>query len=583
MRSLFSTSSKALSAVTLALLAGCSGLQSPTPAPAPAAEPPAASAASEATQGSFEPATLYALLVAEIAGQRGLPRVSLHNYLQEAERTRDVAITRHAAHIAAQLKDTESLLRAALIWADIEPANPAPYRLAAGELIKRGDHARALPLLETALRLNDTPVVDVLVERVEKMSAEELDAYRQLMDQLLTEQPQQPRWLYTKAALLRLQPELEPALTLVQDALAQEPDFDRAILLEADLQARSGHVDTALSHLREELRQRDHKQMRTLYLRLLLEKQQYPLAEQQAQLLVANHPGDHNLTFYVGALLMENGRLDAAEGYFEQLAMAVGSNSTLHYYLGRIAQQREDRAEALAHYTRVSDAPYLLPSQAEIGRLLDQPEDRDQLTEIYSTARQQHPAAAATLYALEGSWLADKDLKHAAMLVYNEGVSQFPDDTRLRYNRAMLGEQLDDLALLESDLRHLLELEPDNAMALNALGYSLTDRTDRHPEALKLISRALELKPDDPAILDSMGWVHFNLGQLDIALDYLQRAYTSFPDPEIATHLGKAYWALGRTQEAMAVWQEALERDPDSQLLLDAVAAVQQDTPTAKP
>jgi len=555
------------------LLSGCS-LNSPSPPPTAqsVAPMPAESTPVTAEKGSFEPATLYSLLVAELAGQRGLPRVTLHNYVQEAEKTRDLGITRHAVHIANQLRDTEALLRSALIWAEIEPDNPNPYRLAASQLVKRGDSQRALPLLETALRLNDLPVIDALAERSPQMSGEEQQAYRTLIDSLLTEQPRNAYLLYSKAALVRQQDDLQPALELVQESLNQDPDFDRAIILEADLQARSGHIDTALSHLREELRQRNHKQMRTLYVRLLLEKQQYPLAEAQADQLISNHPGDHNLKFYVATLLLESGRIDRAEHYFDQLASELGSNGTLHYYLGRIAQQRGDRNAALAHYTRVDNDPYLLPSQAEIGRLLDHPDDREQLLEIYATARQRYPEASATLYALEGSWLTDKELKQQALQVYDEGLALFPDDTRLRYNRAMLGEQMDNMALLESDLRHLLSLEPDNAMALNALGYSLTDHSDRHQEALALISKALELKPDDPAILDSMGWVHYNLGQLKLAITYLQRAYSSFPDPEIATHLGKAYWALGQTDEAMRVWREALERDPDSKLLNDALA-----------
>ncbi|HEY5717148.1 MAG TPA: tetratricopeptide repeat protein, partial [Motiliproteus sp.] len=452
--------------------------------------------------------------------------------------------------------------------------NPEPYRIAAGELIKRGDSARALPQLETALRLNDLGLIDTLTERTEKMTPEERRGYLQLLDQLLTEQPQNARLLYSKASLLRLEDTLQPALELVHEALNQDPGFDRAILLEADLQARSGHLDTALSHLREELSQRNHKQMRTLYVRLLLEKQQFPLAETQAQQLVNNHPGDHNLKFYIATLLLEHERLDSAATHFNQLHQQLGSNSPLQYYLGRIAQQRGERDQALSHYTQVDRAPYLLPSQAEIARLLDQPSDYAQLVQIYSTLRQRNPDTSATLYALEASWLTDKALKPQAMQVYNQAIEQFPDDTRLRYNRAMLGEQLDDLPLLESDLRHLLQLEPDNAMALNALGYSLTEHTTRHQEALELISKALELKPDDPAILDSMGWVHFNLGRPRHALPYLQRAYNSFPDPEIATHLGKVYWALGQTEQALQVWQEALQRDPDSQMLRDALAEV---------
>ena len=152
-----------------------------------------------------------------------------------------------------------------------------------------------------------------------------------------------------------------------------------------------------------------------------------------------------------------------------------------------------------------------------------------------------------------------------------EGVRQYPDDITLRYNRATLYEQSNQLALMESDLRHILSLEPDNASALNALGYFLTTRTDRHQEALLLIEQALDLQPDDPAIIDSMGWVLFNLGRIDEAIVYLRKAFERFPDPEIAAHLGEALWVNGNKQEARGIWQQNLVDNPDDSRILDTM------------
>lgn len=565
----------------LILLSACS-VQPSKPELQPQAEPEQPQQSTAQTSGSFKGATLYALLVAELAANRGLPQVTMHNYLREAERTQDVNIARRATLLAQHYRDTNSLLKASQLWHKLEPDNPRPASLAATELIRRGQLEQAKPLLAIALRNNTLATVDALAERSQRMTSAERNTYITLIDQLLEQQPEQPKLLYAKASLLRHNPhngdagDENQALALVQQALSLDPEFDRAILLEADLQARSGHLDTALGHLREELNKRNHKQIRTLYTRLLLQKGQHETAVQQASQLLENHPNDHNLKFYLGALMLEHELIEPSKNYFTALQQAVGSNSTLHYYLGRIAHEQGEKTLALDHFSKIGKSNYLVAGMAEAAKMLDNPDDAPTLIKLLDNARTLSPDRSATLFALEAQWLTERDLQSRALETYGRGLEQHPDDTQLLYNRAMLSEQTDDLVQMETDLRRLLELEPENATALNALGYSLTDRTDRHDEALELIRQALKLKPDDPAILDSMGWAHYNLGDYRLALEYLLRAYQSFPDPEIASHLGQVYWKLGQPEQAREVWNEALKRDPDSELILDAMRQAEQ-------
>jgi len=135
----------------------------------------------------------------------------------------------------------------------------------------------------------------------------------------------------------------------------------------------------------------------------------------------------------------------------------------------------------------------------------------------------------------------------------------------------MTAEKLNNLQQLEADLRRMLEIRPNDATALNALGYTLTDRTDRHQEAFGYISAALEQRPEDPAIIDSMGWVLYRLGRPDEALPYLQRAYEAYPDPEIASHLGEVLWVLGQKKEARRIWQDTLKAHPDNDIIKETV------------
>ena len=155
------------------------------------------------------------------------------------------------------------------------------------------------------------------------------------------------------------------------------------------------------------------------------------------------------------------------------------------------------------------------------------------------------------------------------MEVYNRALTEHPGNEDLLYARALMAEKIDRIDLLEADLRAILEQDPDNATALNALGYTLADRNERIHEAFGYIKRALEARPDDPTVIDSMGWVHFRMGNYPEAEKYLRRAFELLKDAEIAGHLSELYWAKGDKSQAWDVLHRALEKDPDDEYLLE--------------
>ena len=160
------------------------------------------------------------------------------------------------------------------------------------------------------------------------------------------------------------------------------------------------------------------------------------------------------------------------------------------------------------------------------------------------------------------------------MTLLDRQVASHPDDTQLRFMRAMRLYDRGDLAGMERDLRRIIEQEPDNAMALNALGYTLADRTARYQEALELIERAHRLEPESPAILDSLGWVHHKLGDDQRALPYLREAYASQQDQEIAAHLAEVLWQLERRAEARALIVEAVAQFDERPLINDLLERI---------
>ena len=172
---------------------------------------------------------------------------------------------------------------------------------------------------------------------------------------------------------------------------------------------------------------------------------------------------------------------------------------------------------------------------------------------------------------VEANLLLEADRGQEAFDTLTGALNEFPDNTRLLYMRSLIAVGLDQIDTAETDLRAVLALEPSNAAALNALGYTLADRTSRLEEAEGLIQRAYALEPEDAAIIDSMGWIAYRMGRFEEARRYLEQAFLRDRNAEIAAHLGEVIWVLGDTSRARQVWNEGMRIEPGNQTLLDTM------------
>jgi tetratricopeptide (TPR) repeat protein len=242
-----------------------------------------------------------------------------------------------------------------------------------------------------------------------------------------------------------------------------------------------------------------------------------------------------------------------AKAYLRQMLELEQRVDEGHYYLGRIAEDEEDYKEAIAQYMKVEDGGDFFNANNRIGNILIDAGQIAQLLAYFEQLRDKNPAMREQLYAMEVDLLTKGEQLNDGMAVLSRALQEFPESTALLYTRSMMWEQQDDLHLME---------------ALNALGYSLANRTERYDEAHELIARALALQPNEPAILDSMGWVLYRQGSYEEALEYLSRAYIKYPDPEVAAHLGEVLWVTGKTEAAIDVWRGALLKDPQHKILV---------------
>lgn len=546
-----------------ALLLGCAELpQAPDdagPRPESAAAPAASGPAQPAPERAFPEDSLEALMVAEFALRRRAYEPALEIYLEQAETLRDPGVSAHATHLAQFLRNDDAALAAARLWAELEPEHPEANSTLAAQLVRHGQPAAAVTHLARIARQGKSVNYPLLLGGIRQASVTEQEDLASALAELSSEFPDDTDLLLTRALLLDELDRAEPAREVLDHLLTLAPNQQQALMLDAKLRLEAG--EDAPFHRIEASLEADPNQssLRLQYARLLT-RNDLKAAREQFERLSAGSPQDADLLLSLALINQENGDLLAAKAYLRQV-LALGERSDeAHYYLGRIAEEEGRPEDAIKAYRKVGDqeSQEFFNASGRIGRILLENGDNAASARFFASQRLDYPEHREQLYTLESELLTRAGLMEESLSLLNQALNELPDSTSLRYSRSMLSEQMDDLAQMEADLRAILAREPDNATALNALGYTLTDRTDRHQEAFELIQRALELQPDEPAILDSMGWVLHHLDRSEEAEDYLRRAYTAMPDPEVAAHLGEVLWTLGREEEARGIWQAGL-------------------------
>lgn len=529
-----------------------------------ASEPPTKA---EPRTRPFPRETLYALLAAELAGSREQFDIALSNYLQQAHQTRDPQVAARATHIARFLNAESAALDAALLWVEVDPDNAEAQLNAASALVQNGRLQEAFELSKKLYQRGD----QALFQNIAARAAEATDTQREQLlvafMELLDKHPRHPELLVGAGLLMQQQERHQEALAMARRAIEHHPDNTAAIILQASLLHQMGRSAEATDKIARAVeRQPDQLRLRLQYARLLTE-QDLGQAQEQFQILVDQEPGDPDLLLSLGIVALERGDTETARESFETLLDLGAKRSTAHFYLGQLARQQNQTQEALLHFLRVEPGSDFLQATLNILTLLITDGNLDAANDHMNRLRTRFPDQSAALYQLESQALLRGDYEEEAMTLLDQALANHPDNEDLLYNRAMLHDQRGNLGAAEEDLRQLLKYNPNSAQGLNALGYILADRTNRYEEAYDLIRQALDLEPENPAILDSMGWVLYRLGRAEEALPYLEQAMESFPDQEIAAHLGEVLWVLGQKERARNTWRWGLEEDPDSELI----------------
>jgi len=557
-------------------LSGCAFLQdnqesqstsSPDDATASSAEPSA-----DIRYADFEPEELYLLLSGEIAAQRGRFDVTLVNYMKAAQQSRDLGVIERTMRIAQSLNADNAQQKLAALWLEVAPDNMQAHRISAIQAVKKNELETALGHMEKIMDLGGDADFDSLAAMAGNLPPEQQQELLDLYQQLEQRHPDNPELQYSIALLLKVTGEPQQALAKLEPLLDSKPDFQPALILKGDLLYQTDQKQQALDHLRANTRQfPDNRQMGTLYGRMLIGEGELQTAQNEFRRLVNRFPDVPGLRLSYALVALENDQIALAEEELTRLIEQGHHSDEAHYYLGRIADEENENEQAIGYYRNVEKGNYFFPALARASELMAEQGELDEALADIREIRKNNPDQDENFRLLEINLLLDRDHDERALQAANEALESFPGNVRIRYARAMLLDSMDKPEQAEADLRTIIEEQPDNAVALNALGYILTTRTDRLDEARDYIERALAIDPENPAILDSMGWVLYLQGNTDESLSYLSRAWEAYADPEVAAHYGEALWQTGNQEQARSIWREGFEQDPDHPILTETV------------
>lgn len=556
------------------LVAGCNPAATkvpPSQAPAPQVDV-SQDLAGVAPEYRDHATLLYDVLAAEIAGYQGNLDKSLDFYLEAAANSQDPAVAERAARIALFARNYPKARQAVQRWVELAPENLDAHRTLAVLYLREGMLEESAQQLESVLSLAQ-PQNEQAFVMIARLLAREHDteAALKVMGMLAEHHPQDPdaAFAYANLALQFDQPEL--ALRNVEQALKLKPNWPEASLTRAHILVQMDKVDQAIESMKPVLRAHgESRELRIGFARLLAEAGRFEEARKQFDTLLRKSPKDADLLYTVALLSLEGKHYDLAERYLKRLLKTGKRVDDAHYFMGVLAENREQLDQALRWYRKVRGERGLDAHIRIAALLARQGKVGEARAELHRYPAPNEEVAARLVLAELDILRQDKQYQEA-MQVADQALTRMPEDNDILYARAMLAEKLDRIDLLESDLKQILARDPDNAHALNALGYTLADRTDRLQEALDYIQRAYEISPDEPAILDSLGWVNFRLGNYEPALKYLRQAYAAEQDAEIAAHLGEVLWVSGAQQEARKIWAQGRKQDPDNQVLLETV------------
>lgn len=545
------------------------------------AESPAAKTAiagqKNPAQSQLSSEFVYKYLVGEIAGQRGDLGLASNIFLELAKSSKDPRLAERAAKVAVYGNKPKIAVQATSLWAELDPASIEAQQATTQMLVSTGKLQEAKPHLQKLLAKEDTRANGFLYLNSLFANQPDKNGVLALVQELAKPYPNLPEAHFTVAHSAWAAGNDDLAISELVLADKLRPGWETSAILQGQVLYRQS-PDIAIGFYRNFLvRYPNASEVRLTYARLLVNEKQFASAKTEFIKLVEASNNNPEVLVVVGLLSLQSMDLADAENYFLQAEKAGFKDpEQLYLYLGQIAEKQKQDDKALTMYSKVQPGVHYLDAKLNIASVTARAKGTDAGIAKLAELNELNSEQQAIVAQARASLLTQGKRYSEAYEVLDNAVNTLPNTPEIIYDYAMAAERVQKLDVMERELRKLINLKPDFAQAYNALGYTLADRNLKLEEARSLIEKALALSPNDHYILDSMGWVHYRLGKLDMAADYLRRAYTAQTDPEIAAHLGEVLWKQGKYSEALQTWEEALKVHPENEVLINTTKKFKQ-------
>jgi len=525
---------------------------------------------------------LQQLLKAEFAFRNGDWQGPYLTMLSLAQQTGDPRLARRAAEMAVAAKQADDTLAAVRLWYRLDPQSDEATQYYVGMVVTSDNIAELEPVFEGRLREAPANRRGVLLFQVQQLlgRAKDKDASIAMLERLIAPYQGTLEVHIVRAQIALVRNDKPKARVEAQAALALRPNSEIAMLMLAQVT----DDEAAVMKLFDGFLQKypEAREVRAAQARVLVNRKDYPRARQEFERLLKDQPDNAAHLYALGILATQMNDAPGAEGYFTRFVEVLGRNpederdpSRALLILSQLAEERGDLAGALQWLDKVpegTDPQTLFNSQLRRAQLVAKQGDVAGARQLLTSLKPSEPARQAQVAAAEAQLLREANQLQEAYVLMEAASKRFPKNPDLLYDFALLAEKLGRVDVMEVQLREVMAQAPENHHAYNALGYSLAERNVRLQEAYGLVAKALEMSPDDPFIMDSMGWVHYRMGNLKEAENFLRRAYTLRRDPEIAVHLGEVLWQQGEKSAAQQLWREARAKDPDNDTLRTTLA-----------
>ncbi len=527
-------------------------------------------AVASATVVEHEPGDdlFFNVLAGEMSARLGDHEAAFAYYTRAAAQSEHPDIAERGARLAVHSENVKQTIEATRRWVEAEQENIDARRILAALYLRDQQTEQSLEQFRHLLALKQGDRLGGYRLVAEQLFKEpEPERALQVLTRLVEDQQQHPEPWYMKGWYLNRRGDSAAALEAVDRALQMRPQWGQAVVLRVSILESLGRSREVLTYLQHQVDDNPKDaDLRERYGRALLKLKREQEALAQFEQALLERPRSPRILAALSLIHLELQQYEKARTYLERLMKLPGESSKANFYLGELEKALQRSGEALAAYASVGHGEYYLRARIEMADLMAE-EDVDAGISILHGLSLHDERQKLQVLLIEAGLLERAERFSDAVKAYTQALRISPDSEEVLYSRAMVADLAGDLSMLESDLHTILKINPEHYHAWNALGYTLTLRTDRFEEARGYLERALALRPNDFYVLDSMGWVLYRLNRLEEAERFLQRAFAAKEDAEVAAHLGEVRWQRGNRAGAREIWRKGRQLDPDNAVL----------------